>query len=327
MGNLLNQLVCASVQGNTGFPKSCKHNPGYIRYALAVPFGTVFTLAEIAGDFQALIQAGMVNDVYGERFHLFGKFMGLTDDSVEKQTKEYSYGDTVTTRGARYVWTFDLEEGAMCEHKSYLAFKGRENEFQFLIIDSDRNVIGTEIYDADGNLTGFGGVDLIQFEQNNWMPKNEAENTMYTLTMALADSKQLNEYYAYVTVGFDIGRLNRVQDAYLTALTTLDDGVVTLGLVSGCGGVNLVQTNGADLADPLLYAATNFTTGAVIDIDTVVVTGAGASSALLFGIDNTDPDYPATGAKLVITPDTISSLATAGVAYYDIKPIQLTEVA
>lgn len=326
---LLNQLICASKNGNVGFPKTCTHNPGYIRYLLAIPYDTVFTAAEIAGltqSFQETIQEGMINDVYGERFHLFGIFEGLTDDSVERQTKEWSYGGTKTVRGEKYVWTFDMIAGAMCQHKSYLAFQGRENEFRYIIIDGDRNFIGTESYDANGNLTGLAGLDALEVRQNNWRPKNEAEETMYTMTVSLSDSKQLNEYYAYVQLGFDIGRLNTVQDAYLTPITTLNGGVVTLALNSGCGGVNLVQLYPADLADPTLYAVTNTTTGATITLDTVTVTGVGANAALLFGIDDADPDYPASGAKLTITPDSISQLATAGVAYYDIKPITLTEV-
>lgn len=312
------------MQGQTALPNSCTHNPDLIIGLLAVPYGTVWDATALA-NIQETIQDGLINNTYAEAYHYFGDFEGIDDQSEERQQETFGYGNKVTTRDERYYWTFRYTDGHMCKHKAYLAFKGRENEFQYFIVDKSRNIIGTEAYDADGFVTGMRGLTVYELYENNWKPKDGTNDTMFNLSIGFSDSKELNEFYAFVTVGFDISSLLMVKDAVLSPLTTLNGGAVTVAILAGCGGQNLVQNYPA-LATAGLYTANNKLTGAAVTITGVSITGLGASQAILFDIDDTDPDYPTSGNYLTITLDPPGDVFTAIGDYYRAQPVDLKEV-
>lgn len=324
MATLPNILNCASRQGHTGVPTSCTHNPDLLIGILAVPKGTVWASAQLA-DIQTTIQDGLINDTYASGYHYFGDFVGISDDSEDRQQETLGYGEKVTTRDEQYYWTFRYTEGHMCKHKAYLKFKGRENEFDFFLVDKSRNIIGTEAYDADGFLTGMKGLDLYEFYENNWKPKDGTNDTMYQLSIGLRDSKEINEYYAFITVGFKVSDLNQIQDALLIPVSTLDGGDVNVQVVSGCGGLNMVK-NYPDIVDATLFTAVNKATGADIPIDGLTSAGTGDNQYLVFDLDETDPDYPASGEDLQIVPDPTSDFTTAGISYFSFNTLTLTEV-
>lgn len=321
---ILNYLNCASVQGHTGLPTSCSHNPDLLQYILAVPKGTVWNAAALA-DIQTTIQNGLVNDTYSSGYHLFGKFTAIDNQSEDRQQETLAYGDKVTTRDAQYYWTFRYNDGYMCKHKAYLKFKGRENEFEYFMIDKSRNVIGTEAYDANGFLTGIKGLTFYEFYEQNWMPKDGSNDSMFQLSVGLANSKELNEYYAFVTLGFDISTLDQIIDVVLSPLTTLDGGAVTVSVLAGCGGQNLVKLTN-DWADPTLFSVKNTATGATITITGISVTGVGDNQALLFDIDEADADYPTSTNELTITGVAPSVIEAAVGGFYRTNSITLTEV-
>lgn len=322
---LLNNLVCASRQGHTALPDSCAHNPDLITGLLAVPKGTVWTATQLAA-IQTTIQAGLVNDTYSSCYHYFGAFEGIDDQSEERQQQTFAYGRKTTTRDEKYYWTFPYLDGYMCKHKAYMQFKGREDEFDFFILDKSRNIIGTEAYDTYGFLTGMKGVTLDEFYENNWKPKDGSNETMHSLSIGLKDSKELNERYAYITVNFNISDLNMIKDIVLTPLTTLDAGAVTVAVQAGCGGTNMLYAN-SDLIDASLYSVKNTVTGATIDITGVSSTGIGNNMALVFDIDETDTDYPASNAYATITMAAPSVIFAAAGDYYRANSFDIIEQA
>lgn len=322
---ILNYMNCASDTTQTALPDSCTNNPDLLEYALAVPAGTVWTATQLAA-LQTTIQAGLVNDTYGSAYHLFGKFEGIDDQSEERQQETLAYGTKTTTRPEQYYWTFRYLDGYMCKHKAYLAFKGREAEFDFFFIDKSRNYIGTEAYDADGFLTGMKGVSLSEFYENNWKPKDGSNQTMFNLSMGIANSADLNERYAFATAGFDIEDLNMTKNAVLNPITTLDDGALTCSLLAGCGGQNLAEQI-SDFVDATLFTGKNTETGASVALDALTATGTGANTALVFDWDETDPNYPAAGEYLTIEFVAPSAIYTATGQYYRGNTVTIEEQA
>jgi hypothetical protein len=319
----VNQLVCAALRGNTGIPNSCQHNPDLIKWILAVPKGTTFTAAQLA-DFETTIQAGLVNDTYSSRFHLFGAtdgFYGFEDASEDRQQQTFGYGNKVTTRDAQYYWNFMYLDGAMCAHMSYLQFKGREKEFDYIFIDAKRNFMGTFTLGTNKEYL-FKGVRVTEFYENNWKPKDGSNETVFMLSVGISNARQLNEDYAFVTADFDIADLNQVKDVRITALGAVSGtGEVNIMLHDGCGGRNLVQLYGSAIANVARFTATNVSTGAAITITATTIGGVAEGSYLIFNMDDTDTDYPSAGGFIEIDLVAPSVLVAASLDYYDGEPL------
>lgn len=308
----LNLAGCASRDGNTGLPSSCVHNPEQLIGNIALPKGTVWGAAELA-DIRNTIQNGFLNATYTSRYQRFGRYEEIADNSEERTEQTFGYGNKVTVRGEKYFWTFTYIDGAFCAHKNYLKFKGRENEFDFLFVDNAGNIIGTEAYDTDGNLAGLKGVAVTEFRENNWKPNDGSATTVYTLNIGIADSADLNERYAFVTVDFDVFGLGLVEDVVLSNISTLAAGIVAITVIGGCGGQNFVESFPL-IADASLFDIKNRITGQDIDADTVTILGSGQNSYLRFDLDDTDPDYPAVGEDITIKlKDVTTVAATLGI--------------
>lgn len=239
----LNQAACVTLFGNTGMPTTCTFNPGLIIGALAMPTGTVLSPSDLA-DIQATIQDGLINDTYGSRFHLFGKFEGINFQNEDRQQQTYGYGRKVTTRPATYYWQFPWLDGALCKQIAYTRFNYREGEFEYLLIDDQRNMIGTLGYTAT-DLQGLRGLSVSEFYTENWNPKDGTNETQFMTNIGLADATQINQYVSMANLDFDIFALNQVQDVNLI-LTSADGeassvGGFTLDVIAGCGNANLVE--------------------------------------------------------------------------------------
>lgn len=318
------QLPCANFTGNTGIPVTCTLNPDELIGLLAIPKGTTFTAAQLAA-FQTTLQAGLVNDTYGSRYHRIGQFEEIDDQSEDRVQKTFGYQRKVTIQNGKYYWNFRYLDGAFCMHQSLINFRNREQEFDYLIVDKSNNFIGTYKLDATTNAYLYKGVSVTELYENDWKPKTGDDENSYILSMGIRDSAQLNKYMANVTADFDFWALNTVKDVRISSLGALSGiGTVNLGIYAACGGLNLVQTYGSTIANVARFSAKNTATGATITISSVTVGGVGQNSYLIFDMDVSDTDYPAIGSQITIDMVAPSVLVAAGLDYFDGEPLILT---
>lgn len=321
----LNAVYCGAGSGNLGL-SDCNFDPDLLVGAIAIPRGTVYTAEQLI-DFQATLQAQALNNSYALRAHIFGGFIEIDDQSEDTQEWTSGYGNKYVTRGEVYSWAFRYLDGGMCQHKNYLHFKDRQKQFDFLFFDASYNIIGTNRLDSNG-IPGFGGVNLTQLYVYNWKPKTGDQATQYRIRFQLANARQLNEDLAFISVDFDpYSDIEQVQDVNLSAVgatAIVDaDGDINIGVVSGCGGNNMVQTYGATLANVARFIATNASTGGVITITAITIGGSGDSQYLAFNFDDTDTDYPAAGGYINLSLVGVGTLITAGLGAFESNVLQL----
>ena len=320
----INQLKCAVVGGNTGLPTSCTYNPDLIIGSIAIPTGTEIEESDLA-DFEAFLSAGFLNNTYSSRFHRFGKFEGMDDQSEDRQQQTYPYGRKTTVKDAVYYWNFTYLDGAMCAHKNYLQFKGREKEFEHLFVDKSGNFLGRVVYDATTNERKVRGIRLSEFYPSNWKPKDGSNETVYMLGYGIYDAKDLNENLAVIQTDFDVFDMDVVQDAEIVLLEAIDaSGDVDVTILAGCGGSqNLVDLYGTALVDTGNLSVTNAATGAAITISSVTISGTSPDKYFTLNLLHTDTDYPASGGKIAVDLASVSTLTTAGVAPLDAKTLYI----
>lgn len=318
----INQLLCSVVGGNTGLPASCTFNPDLIIGAIAVPKGTLIGEADLA-DFETYLSDGFIHDTYGSRFFRFGKFEGIDNQSEDRQQQTYPYGRKTTIRDAVYYWTFTYLDGAMCAHKNYLQFKGRENEFEWFFVDKSGNVLGTTKYSATTSERKFKGIKLSEFYPNNWKPKDGSNETVYSLGFGIANAKDLNENLAVVQTDFDIFDMDVVMDAEIVLLEAIDgSGDVDMTILAGCGGsTNLVEEYGTNLVATGNLTVTNAATGAAITKTSVTVAGTSPNKYFTLNLDFADTDYPASGGFIAVKFASVSTIVTATGAAIEAKTL------
>lgn len=293
---VLDAANCSKNQRNTGLG-TCPFNPDLIRYIMAVPKGTTFTAADLA-DIQTVLQDGFLADAYADRFHLFGAFESIDNQSEDRQQQTLGYGRKVTTRDAQYYFNFQYLDGYMCAHKNNLAFNGRQSEYDWFFIDNANVVWGTTTISA--GLTLFKGYDFSEFYEQNFMPKDGSNDTIFMLSVGLANAKQMNQDFHSITLDFNIADLQRVMDVELQQLSAITGtGEVNILLAGGCGADNLVDTYAALVATGN-FVVQNAQTGAAITITSVTSGGITPGKYIAFNLDSADTDYPASGDFLSI---------------------------
>jgi hypothetical protein len=318
----INQLKCAVVGGNTGLPSSCTFNPDLIVGAIAMPKGTLITEANLAS-FQTYLAAKFINDTYSSRFHRFGKFEGMDDQSEDRVQHTYPYGRKITTKDSVYQWMFTYIDGAMCAHKNYLQFKDREDEFEFLFVDKSGNFLGTIYYSTTTNERKVKGIKLSELYPANWKPKDGSNETVYSLTFGIKNARDLNENLAVIQTDFDVFDMDVVMDAEIVLLEAIDgSGDVDMTIIAGCGGSqNLVDLYGTALVATANINVTNAETGAAITKTSVTVAGNSPDKYFTLNLDFSDTDYPASGKYIRVDLVAPSVLIAASVAALDAKPL------
>ena len=293
----LDAANCSINQRNTGFGR-CPFNPDFMKYLLAVPKGTTFSATDLA-DLEQVIRDGFLEDAYIDRFHLFGDFVTVENQSEERQQTTFGDGSKRTVRDAQYSFRLRHLEGFMCAHKNALAFNGRESEYDFFVIDNANQMWGTDTLSATGTVL-FRGYDLSEFYEEYMMPKDGSDETQYWLSISFKDAKQLNQNFHSVTLDFHIGDLPRILDVNIEGLTALTGtGEINLLLTAGCGGDNLVSAYAALVASGN-FVVQNAATGAGITITSVTTGGIGDDMYMVLNLDSTDTDYPASGGFISV---------------------------
>lgn len=288
-----------------------------------VPKIWTLTAAQAAA-FTTNIQAALINDNQDSRAYKIGKFHTVEIQNGDKTTVSRPDGSEFVTRGATMGWRCITDSGGMDYMKILQSFDGMEESFNVVIITTGtKNGVsfwGTQKWNSSTEVFDFAGFDLSKVETETPMLGEWGDTDRYAHAFRLDDKDQLlvNGWCIDTTIDpFKTGVLPGINDVQLTKLADLDvSGSFTLGMALGSGAINLAQSSAASTwANTARFVATNDATGAAITISTAAVNTAG--TAFDIDLDSSDGDYPTSGGYVRIALASVSTLASAGLRYYE----------
>lgn len=304
----LNELVCATNLKNTGFG-SCVIDPGKIMGAIRVPKDKVFTQTELDA-LRATLDAARLAASKSNRIFPIHNFRAVTDNSEDTVYQTLGYGAQVPIRDGNYRWTFQYTDGALC-----LSLGLRSHNFQstsWLFYDDKNLILGWRKLDATGAAYGLAGIPAT-FHANKWKVNDGANVAAYTVYFDM-DPQYLNDYLGFVQADFAVSEITGLQNINLVQSGASAAGVIKLLAKTGCDGSNLYDLYSTELAAAAAWTAINMSTGAAITISTVAADPN--IKGFTITLDNTDPDYPASGTGQVtinlVDPTALDALDVTG---------------
>jgi hypothetical protein len=271
--------------------------------ALLSPRGSVLTATQLVNPLTTL-QGNLIAEPRSGRSFIIGKLGKFKDDSDSEKTEDMD-GLKNTTFEGNYDFMWQILNGGKCKHQTLRQFNFQQALYDVYFIDESFNMWGTNVPDASGNAQ-LGGYTL------HWKQKTQTTDNNYGIQFRLDDVKQMNENYAYVSLGFNPlnpANLLGVKDVTITATGTAGTFTVT-GSV-GCGTTNLALLYGSALAAPGAWTVKDNTAVTTLTISGVTLNAAG--NAYTFTVTG-----GSSGDKLNIG---LKTIAVTSVSPYNIKYI------
>lgn len=287
---------------------------GWWKELLLVPYDWTMTPAEYA-DLQATLVAANINNNYDQRVYRLGPIR--TPEAAYQDANLFTWGDgtTTQTRAAVAGWNLMFHDGGSCMATALQSLDQLEDYFKIMIFTSENVLLGTQVQTDNG--IEMGGFTLSQLTAATPMVGVPDTPDQYVLNIQLYNKDEMFRSGMIIGYNFNIDKvLPNIQDVQLTQLNTINgSGVVNIGGAAGCGGTNIATGSLASTwANAARWIATNYETGAAITITTVT---ANASGYLVFDFDSADADYPTSGGHIALQTASVSTLATAGLRYYE----------
>ena len=260
----LNFIACADVFGNTGIGK-CSMIPKNVVSVFLVPNNFVITPAN-AANLQTFLQGKAQAANKSERIFPIHNINTFTDSSEDPVSETTGYGDVVPLRDGNYNWNFRYIKGGICLLKSLRKFNGQN--LSVLFVDADGVIFGRSL---NGNLAG---VPLISFFQRKWSGSDST--TVANMSFDLSFKPQyINEQFGFVKdESFDPSSIYGIQDLIITQSGVSTDTVLNVSVSTACGGENVFDLFGEELADGTLWVVLNALTGAPLTITSVAQNAA-----------------------------------------------------
>lgn len=295
--SLLNQYLCASLFGNTGFGQ-CALIPKEIKGFFIVPRDFVITQSD-ADSLQSFLEDAATEDAPTSRIFPVHNLVGITDNSEDPVTETLGYGGQATIRQGNYSWQLRFIDGGLCLLIALQRFNGQP--VSVIFYDSDGVLFGRKVSN------GLAGVPVINFNANKWTPSDGSVLAGFTVSITF-DSVHLNQNLAFLkddTV--DLTSVIGLQDLNINVISAAA-GSITVQVVSACGGDNIYQLFNAQLADPSVWNAIG-TDGSTQTIDAVAAVPAQEAFTISFEPVRTQ----ATNLNLV----PVSDLDAAGIVGFE----------
>lgn len=316
----VNYLNCTTDTPYTGVAK-CNIPFGMLQGMIFVPKGTKYTLAQLATLSTTLAtaaqQVGPTTRVYP-----VGPFIGFTDTSTDTVLETTDYGYSAVVRDGTFVWKGRTGFGGDCLYKGLRKFHNKQDLYDVIYIFKKGMLLTYQPNVTTGALEVKGvAVSLINVPIFKLAVGTTAEQ--YMIETQIFDATQIADDSIFVQT--DTSALNVVQgisgvDIQNAAVfNTSPAGAVDVLPVVSCDGSSLVTTYGSTWASASLWVATNALTGAVITITGVSI----VLGKYRIQLDTTDTDYPASGAKVVITGASVATLYAAGIIGYETNSVSI----
>ncbi len=300
----INQILCTVMGGNTGVA-TCQINIKEIVGAIIVPKGYEFDVT----DPQTTLLAACLNTNKASRAYPLWDFEAVTDASEKKVVQTMGYGPKQIVRRGFNDWTFQFIAGGLLLLQELQKFNGQAWDFYF--VDSQNFIMGI----AGSTATKLRAVPstggFVDFD--SWTV-DDGSKVMGLMAQFVYNQKYLNSLFKAVLCDFDVPTtLYGLQNVAIVSTVSAVSGTYTVSAKTAVGE-NLGDTYAA-LADPALWVAKNFLTGAAITITGVTYSATTGLFSLVLTV--TAPPYPGAGEFLTIGLGTPTVLNTAGLRGFE----------
>ncbi len=303
----LNQLVCANNVANTGFG-NCFLDMKQIIGAFIVPNGFSLTAADLA-DIQIALTTDTKIAVKLNRLFPVGNFVSVNSGTEDKTTQTFSYGGKKVVKEGDYDWTFQFTEGGLCLHKALRSFNSN-GSWSILFYDAEFRLFGT----TGSVATSLYAIPTKVLWANPWTPNDGSNTAVYTL-QTVFEPRFINEDLAYVAADSYLTDIVGLQDIILVKNSWVEaTGVANVTATSRCG-TNLYEVYPTEIADVLVWKASNAATGAVITVSSVA--GVAATKTFNITVSTADPDFPAGTQGVYLDMETNAVLESKLIVGYE----------
>lgn len=301
-----------------GFGKgNCAAFYGALQYVILAPLGSSLTPAQVA-DLMASLKARNINDSYDQRFYLLGEWKTVEMAYQDATTTTWGNGSTSQMRAAVAAWRLITDDGGTCFATALQSIDNLQDTFGLYYVTNENMIWGTRVPQEDGTVN-WGPVRQSRLTAETPMVFTYDNPDQYVLYAEMANKDDLfvNGLGVSADVETLVTNMPNIQDVYLSALTQPNgSGTFDMALAAGCGTINLADSGLTSLfANVARYRAFNFATGAAITITSVAQNAS--KSGLTVDLDSSDTDYPTSGGLIGIELVAVSTLAAAGLEYYE----------
>lgn len=298
----LNKVTCGGLlKGNTGVPQ-CYMDLAPINGIILTPIGYTLTKAEIASTLLSKLQTSTLA-ARANRIYPVLNFVDIKDNTEQPSYQTLGFGRKVLLKEGKYSFEASYLDGGLCLSNQLRNFN--YTKWAAFLVDANGVLVGTKVGD------NIMAIPLNLFYASPYGIATSSQAASYKLNIEI-EPKYLNEEIGFVqTKGeFDIfdsvkGLLNLV----ITKTTTLTAGKIEIMVTNSCGGDNIYDVYGTNLANITAWVAKNATTKNGITITAAVTVPANKTIELT--LDTADTDYPAVASKLTIELNTAAILAAA----------------
>lgn len=298
----LNKVTCGGLlKGNTGVPQ-CYMDLAPINGIILTPIGYTLTKAEIASTLLSKLQTSTLA-TRANRIYPVLNFVDIKDNTEQPSYQTLGFGRKVLLKEGKYSFEASYLDGGLCLSNQLRNFN--YTKWAAFLVDANGVLVGTKVGD------NIMAIPLNLFYASPYGIATSSQAASYKLNIEI-EPKYLNEEIGFVqTKGeFDIfdsvkGLLNLV----IKTAVALTGGKVEIMVINSCGGDNIYDVYGTNLANITAWVAKNATTKNGITITAAVTVPANKTIELT--LDTADTDYPAVASKLTIELNTAAILAAA----------------
>lgn len=332
----LNKLICAAIIANTGNGTCCVDFSKIIGI-IKVPKGAEITEAN-ATNLQTYIQTQIQAATKTLRWFPMGDFLSLELGGADARTFTYGYGRKVTSGYNDYEFKFETGDCGACEAWQYQSHN-KNSKHYFYLIAEDGTIIGRK-YTRPFSSTVANPVNVLLpfdggFEALPIMFTNGTDPNKYALTVTIPVVQLNYGNVGWIRPGTDAEKSYIVESMQGLRTIYFVETLLTAGINAGSHNshttttINVFPLTGCDqeniatLLTTLLaitnWSLTNATTGAVIPITSVAITGTAPNQQVRV----TYPTQVA-GTKLTLSMANPTVLAAAGFSGWDSAPYTWT---
>jgi len=296
----LNKVTCGGLlKGNTGVPQ-CYMDLAPINGIILTPIGYTLTKAEIASTLLSKLQTSTLA-ARANRIYPVLNFVDIKDNTEQPSYQTLGFGRKVLLKEGKYSFEASYLDGGLCLSNQLRNFN--YTKWAAFLVDANGVLVGTKVGD------NIMAIPLNLFYASPYGIATSSQAASYKLNIEI-EPKYLNEEIGFVqTKGeFDIfdsvkGLLNLV----IKTAVALTGGKVEIMVINSCGGDNIYDVYGSNLANITAWLSKNATTKNGITITAAVAVPANKTIELT--LDTADTDYPAVASKLTIELNTAAILA------------------
>ena len=267
-----NIIKCGgSGSSNTGV-FSCEFNPSYFGGAILVPASTEWTYTELQA-FDATLKAMAKADNPQLRAYPIKTFEGLNDNTTEDTTSETSFGTTFKTRDGKTILQYQLNNG-LSSWANAESFDNQHKAWKVIYMEPTANgIMATK--KSNGMYSGFS-LDQLSVKLPTW--NNGSDPFNYMITFGHSSKAELKNFtFVQFDEDNDVMDISGLLDINLNLVGAISGaGVATVQAISG--GTDLYDVYSTNLAQVTAWVAKDKTTGTLLTVTPVAVTGGTAKT-------------------------------------------------